>query len=840
MSLDLNLFKGLTPYASELFGIYQPLLGWKSKRKHQWVSRHRSALLSAAVDRLRALAPSRATLIDAPRPVTPSDLMARGIDAWADTQTGRALQKAAIDFVTRSKRLPTAADWKAITAAAHFDKVLARLAKPAHATPGEPAAKRTSGTLRREASVAGALQHLSEVAPAVLHDTMKLDSILWPLTTDVTDPLAAFDPATQRAILSPIGLVNVFREYFFEFDSFLGPSVGHFWVSPGGTLEVYEIHTTRTIQESSTEISQTTVTKVERESTDQTELSDKVNQENSTNTDLGVSASGGVNLGVYHASASASFGMKQNQQTAQETAHKEARSQSEKVSNEIRRDFHTAFKTTVDVTDTSSRRYVLQNTTDKLVNYELRRKMRRVGVQLQHIGTQLCWQMYVDNPGQPLGVGILVHAAAPSDLVSTPPPEAPPELEPKKDQTVVNFAFEPLDDEATDDGMDEDYSYGHDIHEDSNVGFIRYRKHVDCSPPANGYTLKSAAVVSFTGTNPDEDQPDEIANHCTVNGPASFELVLTYVNFHDQPSIDFNVELLWAPPATSDETKKAYEEAKKKYNEETARAAHQAYVKEVRDRVNLAGQVRKRAEADLREEERSVIFRRLIHELSGIKNGPEPHLMSELIRAIFDVDKMLYYVAQDWWMPRTYHPQRLGEKLQLTAEDRVSWGGDKEKGRPNYLVTEESEPAPMGASLGWLLQLDGDPHRNAFLNSPWVKAVLPIRPGREAAAINWLKQAHVEGAGDLNAKYGGAEPELAGETIGEAAMTLAESVSALEGRIESTLATETVFENGFDPLEGGFRATGTPFEVFDQWIEVLPTDQVVAVEYLPPPVVPVP
>ena len=60
---------------------------------------------------------------------------------------------------------------------------------------------------------------------------------------------------------------------------------------------------------------------------------------------------------------------------------------------------------------------------------------------------------------------------------------------------------------------------------------------------------------------------------------------------------------------------------------------------------------------------------------------------------------------------------------------------------------------------GWLLQLDGDAHRNAFLNSPWVKAVLPIRPGREAAALNWLKQAHVEGAEDLDAAYGGTEPE---------------------------------------------------------------------------------
>jgi len=37
MALDLELFRGLTPYATELFGIYQPLLGWKSKRKRHWV-----------------------------------------------------------------------------------------------------------------------------------------------------------------------------------------------------------------------------------------------------------------------------------------------------------------------------------------------------------------------------------------------------------------------------------------------------------------------------------------------------------------------------------------------------------------------------------------------------------------------------------------------------------------------------------------------------------------------------------------------------------------------------------------------------------------------------------
>jgi len=839
VSIDLNVFKGLTPYASELFGIYQPLLGWKAKRKLRWIGRHQAALLHGAVEKLRELAPPRATLLATPRPIGPNDLMSHAIQSWAQSETGRALQAAAVNFVNRTKRIPEATDWKAIAGAAGFDRVLTRVAR-SQTVPSTTKQRAMAPSLTQESAIAGALQHLADVAPSVLNQVLNLDAVMWPLTPAVTDPLATFDPATQRAILSPIGMVNVFREYFFELDTFLGPAVGHVWVSPGGTLEVYEVHTRRTLEERMTEIGQTSITKVDREASETEEIADKVAKQNSTDIDLGISAEGGMDTGIYHASASASFGMKQNQQVAQETAHKRARSQSEKISNEIRREFKTSFRTVVETTDTSSRRYILQNTTDKLVNYELRRKMRRVGVQLQHIGTQLCWQVFVDEPGLPLGVGVLVHAAAPDELVSAPPPEAPPPLESKKEQVMVNFAFEPLDANARDDGEDEDYKDGHDVHEPEGEAFIRDRKTVTANPPANGYVLQSATVLSFTGSDPEEGQPTSVANVCTVTGAQEFELRLTYVNFNDQPSINFSVELIWNPPKESAETLKAYEDAKKLYNEASAKAAHTAYVKEVRERINQAGLVPKRDTSDLRAEERTVIFRRLIRDLSEIKNGPEPHLMSELIRSIFDIDKMLYYVSQEWWRPRTHKPQRLGEKLQLADADRVTWGGEKQYGRHNYYITEESQPAPMGDSLGWLLQLDGDPHRNAFLNSPWVKAVLPIRPGREAAALNWLQQAHVEGSSDLDALYGGNEPELKGMTIGEAAMSLAEEVTSSEGRIENTLATETVFERGFDPLEGGFRATGVPFEVFDQWVEVLPTDQVVAVEYLPPPVVPVP
>ena len=175
-------------------------------------------------------------------------------------------------------------------------------------------------------------------------------------------------------------------------------------------------------------------------------------------------------------------------------------------------------------------------------------------MQVQHIGTQLCWQVFVDDPGMPLGIGVLVHAAAPDELVSSPPPEAPPELEAKKEQMVVNFAFEPLDDEARDDGEDEEYKNGVDVNEDGTgeASATRRRSLRNRRPTAT--RCSAATVLSHAGTNPEEDQPLKVATECAPTGAEEFELTLNYVNFNDQPSINFTIELLWKPPDESADT----------------------------------------------------------------------------------------------------------------------------------------------------------------------------------------------------------------------------------------------------------------------------------------------
>ncbi len=77
--------------------------------------------------------------------------------------------------------------------------------------------------------------------------SLTLGKAEWEMFLGFVDPLSTFNPDTQDAVLSPIGVIQLFREYFFELDSFLGPPVGHVWLSPGSSLELFEIHTRKTI-----------------------------------------------------------------------------------------------------------------------------------------------------------------------------------------------------------------------------------------------------------------------------------------------------------------------------------------------------------------------------------------------------------------------------------------------------------------------------------------------------------------------------------------------------------------------------------------------------------------
>ena len=894
LSKDLDRYKGVTPYASEHYGVYKPLLGWRSALTKKWLVRGGPV----GDPRIKSVLDGRVkpgpTDVINPHPL---EFLATPLEPGVGLKPWRVLIKKdlgseIVGVVGRhlltwlndhAGTMPAGAEWTGvvdINAMMNADTGDMKAVNDIHRTRVFAQYNRDlAGGMAQDAALAKARQtHLalmqfeSQVATFLLafaeaqegrnpddlnqifgvKEAAPLEDLLKP-----TDPLSLIDPNDKGGTLSPVGLVHLFRQYFFDLGSFLGEPVEHVWLAPGTTLELVEVSTRRQLIERTYESQTDTAQTQDTSDTMQDELSTATKSENSSNIKLGVTNTNTVNFGVYQGTVTASFGLEASRKDAREQNFKTSREQSEKLSSSIKQSVKSVFRTVTETTDMRSRRYVLQNTTDKLVNYELRRKMRRVGVQLQDIGERLCWQVFIDDPAANLGLSELVHFAEAPDFSSLKDPEDAPPLAAVTKKVVAPIPFAPILD-YTNNAANYELAYQETIdslYKGKFLSIIKGDEDDDDSqtivgpftfsfdPPNPGYVLSSDVRV----LGPQGNKIATVHSLTVDAAKNAFTLVLERVNYGGENTINLDVELVFVPgpvaQADYDAKKKA---AIAKYDSEKSALARKAFADDVRLRIEAAASIKPRPAWDLREEERTTIYRSLISRLmldswklpASDADRRLSHVRAELIRAIFDVDAMLYFVAPEWWQPRRRHGQLQvnqvvdGKPYQLSSQDTLLWGGENRA--DNYRITENSTPAKLGASLGWLMQLDGDNLRNAFLNAPWVKAVIPVRPGHERAALNWLKA--IEGHADdgWDSPYVGTaeeDAEFDGKTVGEV-------LEIVAGRMEATTETETVlasdkvFQTGFDPLGESFDAGLPANEVFGQWISVVPTDQIVASEYV--------
>jgi hypothetical protein len=1011
---NLERFKGRLPYASEVFGIFQPLLGWKSRliqnrlfaglqlpdfprvvgvdappnTDHilvRFAPESQFEIVDGAI-----LPPENVLRMFEDRP----ELLEFHVPPYLDSLLVRTLQERVRENLPAhppSDHSFWGPFWTDQLSKPSLDKTLTKAVKDmagkpvfrllineGDLTPQLEYAQVTRLGLgdmgsavdyifNREVYVA---QYLNSLLPAAGQDAAAIGfpanvnqlllDVIPPLelrkVLEMLDPLNLAKGAGRDAVLSPIGIVHLFRQFFFEFENFLGPPVEHIWLSPGSTTELIEVSTRRVLQEYTLEKLAETLERSEISTTTQDELSEAIKEENTRNTKLGSSLSGGATILIAHVEASGSMSVEETAKRAREENHKTSRQQSAKLSSEIRSNVKSTFRTVTEVTDVRSKRYTIVNSTPNLVNYELRRKMRQVGVQQQDLGTQLCWQVYIDDPGADLGVSQLVHLASKADLsqfahvprkpipsavvqtvtilLPVPNPGDRSRLGPIAAAATAGFIIGSIPgavvgvavDEVLNDlfgGKEKSKSYDigtqETIHQPYKINLPQGYQIVDKNQQIDDEVFKK-------GVDGDIPVRKIGANGANLNFRMNImnaaEGVMDLVVFGGSVTpgeiCTFQALIKVAPTGEQVEAIKkenaAIDEENERKDIERERRIREEFIKNVRERVELASRIKARPTDDLREEERTIVYRRLIHRLmreawviAGDRNLA--HLRSELIKSLFDVDKMLYFVAPEWWQPRRHSRLDIGAdtptysealdisnmvnsatQAALTAqsalvttlgrkaarhklgtlgtEDLVGWGGEGRE--DNYLITDNSVAARLGSSLGWLIQLDGDNLRNAFLNAPWVKAVVPIRPGREKEALEWLKQSQVEGTEGLDSLYVGDDLSLLKAkyiarhgvdkalTIGDVIDLIAEDVkikfdTASEVVKEQVavgpgqnsdiyyLRPDHVFEKGFDPLKGGFRALpltvdGKPqFEIFDQWIEIVPTDQIaaVAVEYDP-------
>lgn len=970
---DLTNYTTVLPYASELFGIYQPLIGWKSKRI---IERYQKGLENDKAAILNRLKSRFAGLVD----ITYKDNSQVQIDLKPGAlEAGKLRSFDSILLQQISQKLPDYSKyhpgvWNELITKDNINTILKKDVTKIYsdvlvdltradtsilgnapilsretvgATHGHDANEgsindamrdmiNTTSVVRTniydenlkkiemgslyhqlqyESSIGGTLlylveqkspQLLEEIFYATQNNAEQAKSLIKMVTAKTSGEtffdLDHFNPRDKEflnsVVLSPISVVHLFRQYFFELDTFLGTPISHVWLSPGSTVELIEVQTRKTTVEKTLETTIETINKAESTTTDQDEISDAVKEQNQQDINFGAS----VKASYASIEATSSFDFKNSQQMAREETHKHMRQQTDKLSSEIRKNYKATFKTVTEFTDLSSVKHVLANPTQELINYELRRKMRQVGVQVQDIGTYLCWQTYVDDPGRDLGLSKLIHIAKPPELDSIPHPEEIPMLQAFQEEKIVTIPFISIDGTNAD---NEDEVYLDGVEVDNSEWWGTLEK-IQSDFPQEFVCPKS----NFNLTNVEFDpqgKPVDVARKGSIqniNGKATFILHLHSADFQGQNSIQVKLILHWAPaPGANDAIIQKNNENLAAFKEKEKAEYEKAYVENVKERVKLASKITSRNSDELREEERIVVYRKLIQDMLlnqvPLVDDRTRHMVAELINSIFDVDKMLYFVAPEWWRPRLHrsrqqltetppHPKfdnsvivgtsagavlksgflykmyhtELNATSNPMSASSVGWGGINDVERDNYYITEDSDPAKFGSSLGWLMQLDGDNMRNAFLNAPWVKAVIPIRPGKEEAAINWLKG--VEGmngitddvvyhASNPNEKDINGQP-LDGQKMIDVLNDLAKKIRKkyLEGvetgkypkqdevsdpnlvDDENTVTAtpiDRVYEHGFFPLQGGFRANvGKNYEIFDQWIEILPTDQIVPVQ----------
>jgi hypothetical protein len=920
---DLTDYTSVLPYASEIFGVYQPMIGWKSKRMSDRMARGIRAQNTSKFRDVLALYEGiagvelgdiggnklyfRLTELEVGRPKNELRLKYQGNDSILLSEIAKQLK-------SRNIRPSNLDQWREFINEENIKRVLTDNVYPIYAENFRtiPPEQFQNGNfdindkslvypiitgLKAESAISRVLIDLLDN-----NFISKLDNLFFiednlnkPTLSELfqylkednfQDPFNSFDPHSdikENVCVSPIGIVHLYRQYFFELDTFLGTPVSHVWLSPGSTVELIETSSRKHIEERVTETFSEITKKEESSATDKDEISDAIKNEDRKDMKLGFTATTNQSWGSGNFSATGSLNMDNTQTSARELVHKKMSEQTKKLSVEIRNNFKSTFKTITETTDTQSKRYVLSNTTDSLLNYELRRKMRQVGVQIQDIGSYLCWQTFVDDPGKELGLPNLIHIAKVTDVDGKPEHPAKPTLpEPVYKDYQVQVPFIGTSEDNDDKGelyIDGKESNGDDL-------FIKtdFEQKFSCEKP--NYFLDTSSIAISTS-----DAVEIQVKSIRTDGGMLF--YLKNVHFQDRPFVSVGIKLKWLPDPAS--YNKVYDAAIEKYKtdlanytEKALKAEKQDYVNAVKDRVALASSIKKRKFEDLREEERTIVYRNLIKTLMLEKNFGKTadennrfttqHILSELINSVFDIDKMLYFVAPEWWKARKHTKVSYADpsKSYMTDGSIANWSGEQKR-EDNYLITEKSEPAPLGSSLGWLLQLDGDDLRNAFLNAPWVKAVIPIRPGKEKAALNWLEKSGVEGSDGLDATYSASDDELVrinvyittGKTprqftdaewaaVTEATpptpVTIRQAVDFLCAEVafkeevsktvskypkeeiddaNKVLATpiEKVYEHGFYPLKGGFKAkVEDNFEIISQWIEVLPTDQIVPVE----------
>jgi hypothetical protein len=595
---------------------------------------------------------------------------------------------------------------------------------------------------------------LPHITPTVLRDEVKKSGLP-----------ALFGPRLEQA-LSVLGIMHLYRQLYFDAGGSVGPVEQAIALAPHEQVEVIQEtmrrRTAERIEEFTEESSWENTTEQELSE----EIADAVHTAVMRDMSVGVSTHASGSVGVFSGGASINADLSLSTEQAHEFTRTRSQTLTKKTSEVIRKSHSLTVRTVTESTDRQAMRRLVSNPSDTPINYALRRMLRKIRIKVQALGPRLVWQLYVSNPGLGLLKSRLLmyreaDAVAPPDL----PPNAPPEP-----QGGVDTGSQTLDVEA----------------EGTFPNFTHYVSIPIVRHPEREYT--GMTIDSITDPDPGKDPsaPGIVGEPPVTSGKDSPYIVYRFrIAAGTASRVIVNYSLPYRP---SDAAMQAWQD-----KVTAARAAYEAALldeqfERARKVVTSMSKVKPRPAADQRGEERYEVLNRMISETfrSAPTSGIPGPVEIELFHRYFDLPALCYFVHPSWWRPRYV------------------------KTDETYEITDESDPAPFGKSLGWVIQLDGDRRRNEFLNCPWVRVCVPIRPGLEEDAVRWLAD-HLEGERGLDLSPTG----LAGKLLTDIRARRAAEVAAVPGPDYVTLDGEVAPDR---------TMSADAYPVVDEFDVVVPTD----------------
>ena len=313
---DLTDYTSVLPYDSEMFGVYQPLIGWKSRRIEKrfasGFSNDKKALLDVLKEKFSGqvkIKYGEGCLFEI-QDIQPGSLV-----------TGNLKSPGSVVIASVAEKLPPFSQYRPTVwtsllqedtvnsifkkaVVPYYTEIYLEACKGGFASPQIPSLSRSRENnqllkdsfinaferqLKYESAIAGGLQFLVKAKRFddlrdIFYNITDNEEVVGGIIKALGAPgpqeaylnLENMNPQDRSHIesvaLSPISVVHLFRQYFFELDTFLGTPVGHVWLSPGSSAELIEVSTRKTTVEKSLETTVETTTKSETETTNEDEI----------------------------------------------------------------------------------------------------------------------------------------------------------------------------------------------------------------------------------------------------------------------------------------------------------------------------------------------------------------------------------------------------------------------------------------------------------------------------------------------------------------------------------------------------------------------------------------